>query len=313
MNIPSTEILYARFLESMRIRNFSARTIRGYEELGRGFLNFLSERGISDVGAVTAATLSAYQHHLFYLPTLRGTVRMTATINRSVALMRGFFRFLKAEGYLARDPGEGLEYGREPQRLPRNVLTPAEAKRIIEAPDISTSVGYRDRVILEVLYATGIRRNELIHLKPEDVNLEEELLRINGGKGNKDRVVPLGQIACRFLESYIKGIRSELLRGRTSDRLFISMRAQPMCGEIVRWMINKYGRLARVKKHLTCHLWRHTCATHLVQNRANLRHVQEILGHRSLATTERYLALTITDLKQAHRKFHPRERDRTLA
>jgi integrase/recombinase XerD len=142
-----------------------------------------------------------------------------------------------------------------------------------------------------------------------DVNLEEELLRINGGKGAKDRVVPLSRVACSYLESYLKGVRPTLLRGRASDRVFISLESTPMGRNTIGEMILKYGRLSGVKKRVTCHLWRHTCATHLLQNRANLRHVQEILGHRSLATTERYLHLTITDLKEAHRRCHPREQD----
>jgi len=147
-----------------------------------------------------------------------------------------------------------------------------------------------------------------MNLVLDDVNLEEELLRINGGKGAKDRVVPLSRVACSFLESYIKGVRNELLGKKTSNRLFVSMRGNPIARNSLGAVVEKYARLARVKKHVTCHLWRHTCATHLLKNKANLRHVQEILGHRSLATTERYLSLTITDLKEAHRRCHPREK-----
>lgn len=146
-----------------------------------------------------------------------------------------------------------------------------------------------------------------MNLTVADVNLEEELLRINGGKGAKDRVTPLTRVACSFLENYIKAIRPELLGRRRSDRLFISRRGAPMAKNTVGQMVEKYAKLSKVKKHVTCHLWRHSCATHLLKNNANLRHVQEMLGHKSLATTERYLRLTITDLKEAHRKFHPRE------
>jgi integrase/recombinase XerD len=183
---------------------------------------------------------------------------------------------------------------------------------IKRSADTGTLLGYRDRTILEVLYATGLRKGELMNLTLGDVNLEEELLRINAGKGGRDRVTPLSQVACSYLESYINGVRPELLLGHPehTDRLFISLRARPMGRNTIGDVVEKYARIARVKKHVTCHLWRHTCATHLLQNQANLRHVQEILGHRSLATTERYLRVTITDLKEAHRKFHPREKDR---
>jgi site-specific recombinase XerC len=142
----------------------------------------------------------------------------------------------------------------------------------------------------------------------DDVNLDEELLRVNKGKGGKDRVVPLSGIACQYLENYIKAVRPELAKGRPSEKLFISIRdGLPIGRHGVARLLAKYTRKLWLKKHVTCHLWRHSCATHLLKNNANLRHVQQILGHKSLATTERYLRLTITDLKEAHRKFHPRE------
>ena len=131
---------------------------------------------------------------------------------------------------------------------------------------------------------------------------------MNHGKGGKDRVVPLSGIACQYLENYIKAVRPELAKGRQTDKLFISIRdGLPIGRHGVERLLAKYVRKLRLKKHVTCHLWRHSCATHLLKNNANLRHVQQILGHASLATTERYLRLTITDLKEAHRKFHPRE------
>ena len=134
---------------------------------------------------------------------------------------------------------------------------------------------------------------------------------MNGGKDAKDRVVPLTDVAVRFLESYIKGVRSQLLGGQNSDRIFISMRGRPIAKNTLDALMVKYQRLGKVK--ITCHLWRHSCATHLIQNKANLRLVQELLGHRSLATTERYLHLTITDLKGAHRQTPPARERRSPA
>jgi len=174
-------------------------------------------------------------------------------------------------------------------------------------------LGYRDRTILEVLYSTGIRKAELLALTVDNVNLEDELLRINHGKGARDRMTPLSTIACRFLSSYIQDIRPRLAGvngtpyATTTDRLFLSTRARPLARTTLDTLIAKYAKAARIKKRVTCHVWRHSCATHLLQNKANLRHVQEILGHRSLVTTERYLRVTITELKEAHRQYHPRE------
>jgi RHS repeat-associated protein len=203
--------------------------------------------------------------------------------NGILAAVKSLCRFLKIEGYLATNPAEGIEYARQPHTLPRNVLTPQEAKRIIETVDTTTVLGYRDRTILETLYATGIRNEELRNLTVADVNLEEGLLRVNHGKGGKDRVTPMGQMASRFLETYLKGIRPQLLGQRHTDRLFLSFRGHPLDAHSVGDLVKRHARLARVKKHVTPHVWRHTCATHMVKNNANLRHVQDLLGHGSLA------------------------------
>jgi integrase/recombinase XerD len=303
------DMLLERYRSHLELKNFSPRTIVTQFAALKLFLRFLDETKQPDIAAATTATLHDFQRWHFYQPTHRGAARGIAYQNRVLSTVKSLFRFLHEETLIARDPAAALEYAREPQTLPRNILTPQEARRIIEAADTGTVLGYRDRTILEVLYATGIRKLELMNLTLADVNLEEELLRINGGKGAKDRVVPLTAVAASFLESYIKGVRGTLLHGRRSDRLFISLRGRPIARNTLGELVTKYARRARIKKNVTCHLWRHSCATHLLQNRANLRHVQEMLGHRSLATTERYLHLTITELKEAHRKHHPREKD----
>jgi integrase/recombinase XerD len=303
------EIFVERYRQHLQILNYSPRT-----ELTRGgylrlLLRFLAETEISNLQTVTGQTLTDFQRWLFYQPTCRGSMRSAAGQNQVLVAVKGFFRFLKEDGCVVNNPAEGLRYAKEPHRLPRNVLTPQECRTIMEAPDTQTLIGYRDRTILEVLYATGVRKSELMSLSLEDLNLEEELLWIRAGKGARDRVVPLSRIACSFLETYLKGIRPQLLRGGQSRQVFISLQARPLGRSAISYLVDKYAKRAGIQRHVTCHVWRHSCASHLVQNQANLRHVQEMLGHRSLATTERYLHLTITDLKQAHRKFHPREKD----
>ena len=290
------ELLH-RFQGDLQIRNYSARTVTDYGYNLALLFQFLEQRQITDIQSVTSATLADFQRWVYYQPTKQGTPRGVLNQNGILAAVKSFCRFLKVEGYLAADPAEGIEYAREPRSLPRNVLTPQEAKRIIEAVDTTTVLGYRDRTILEVLYATGIRNEELRNLTVADVNLEEGLLRVNHGKGGKDRVTPLGQMASR-----------QLLGERHGDRLFLSFRGNPIDAHSVGDLVKRHAKLARVKKHVTPHVWRHTCATHLVKNNANLRHVQDLLGHGSLATTERYLRLTIADLKEAHARFHPREK-----
>jgi integrase/recombinase XerD len=305
---PTLDALAHRYRQHLQLINYSPKTLTSLEVYFHRFSEFLAEKKIEDVRTVTTAVFQDFQAWLFYQPTVRGTARTIASQNRVLSSIRSFFGFLMQEGYLAHNPAQDVRLAKEPDALPRNILTPEEARRFIEAPDTQTLIGYRDRTLLEVLYSTGIRKTELRNLTVDDVNLEEELLRVNKGKGSKDRVVPLSGIACQFLENYLKAIRPELLKGHQTNKLFISIRdGRPIGEHGVKYLIDTYARQLRLKKHVTCHLWRHSCATHLLKNNANLRHVQEMLGHKSLATTERYLRLTITDLKEAHQKFHPRE------
>ena len=300
-----------RFRQHLQLLNYSAATLRTQATYFNRLREFLAEVQLDDFAAITAQTLSDFQRWLFYQPTAKGTARGVASQNRVLSLLRSFFEFLHGEGLITHNPAASLRLAREPDALPKNILTPQEARKLIEAPDPSTLLGYRDRTILEVLYATGIRKRELMNLTIEDVSLEEELLTVRRGKGGRDRVVPLTRAAARCLENYLHGIRPKLLRGHATRTLFVSLRFGYAIGEhTLEQLLRRYTALAGVKKHVTAHLWRHTCATHLLKNNANLRHVQELLGHKSLATTERYLRLSIADLKEAHRKHHPREKQR---
>jgi integrase/recombinase XerD len=305
----SFEVLFSRYCRQLEVANFSEYTIRTLETYFHRFSEFLAEINLRQPEAVTAQTLTDFQLWLHHQPTHRGSPRTPASQNRILAFIRSFFAFLHQEGCIPTNPAKYLKYGKEPDALPKNVLTPDEAQKIVEAPDVSTLIGYRDRTILEVLYATGIRKQELLNLTVEDVDVEEGILYVRRGKGKKDRVVPLTQMACQYLETYLKAIRPDLLRGHQTKTLFVSLRYGYSIGvHSLGHIIDRYVKQAGVTKKVTPHLWRHTCATHLLKNNANLRHVQEMLGHKELSTTERYLRVTITDLKEAHSKFHPREK-----
>jgi integrase/recombinase XerD len=304
------DLVRERYRQHLQILNYSPRTITTQATYFNRLGEFMAEAKIDDLAAFTGQTLSDFQRWLFYQPTAKGGARTVASQNRVLSFIRSLFVFLHQEGLITHNPAAGLKLAREPDPLPKNVLTPQEARKIVEAPDTATLEGYRDRTILEVLYSTGIRKKEVLALTVDDISLDDEIAIVRNGKGGKDRVVPLSRQACRHLETYLKSIRPEMLREFQTRVLFVSNRLGYTLGtHSLGTIIEKYTRKARVKKKVTPHLWRHTCATHLLKNNANLRHVQELLGHRSLATTERYLRLTITDLKEAHRKFHPREQD----
>lgn len=310
MNALTLDLVRERYRQHLQILNYSPRTLKSHVPYFNRLAEFMAEAKLGDLATFTAQTLSDFQRWLFYLPTQTGQARGVPGQNRILSFVRGLFAFLHAEGLITHNPAASLKLAREPDPLHKNVLTPQEARKIVEAPDTATLEGYRDRTILEVLYATGIRKKEVLALTIDDVSLDDEIAIVRKGKGGKDRVVPLSRQACRHLETYLKSIRPDMLRGFQTRALFVSIRLGYTLGEhSLGTIIEKYTRKAGVKKKVTPHLWRHTCATHLLKNNANLRHVQELLGHRSLATTERYLRLTITDLKEAHRKFHPREQD----
>lgn len=295
-----------RYRVHLDLLNYSPATVKSYCFYLGKCAAFLESLGVPDIEAVTADHLIAYQKDIYYRPTIYGRARCFPSQNQFLIAVKNLFRFLHEDHVLAHNPAAGLPLAREPDRLPKNILTPREAKKILEAPDIESEIGYRDRTILEVLYATGIRKAELLALNVADINLEEQLLRVVHGKGAKDRVVPLSPIACQFLETYLHAIRPEFVRGRAIDALFISTESNRLGRTTLDAIIEKYRRKARIKKKVTPHVWRHTCATHLLQGKANLRHVQELLGHRDITTTQKYLRLTITELKTAHAKHHPR-------
>jgi len=167
-----------------------------------------------------------------------------------------------------------------------------------------------DRAIIEVFYSTGIRRNELINLEISDVDYHEGFVRINSGKGNKDRVVPIGKIACRYIENYVKGVRPMLVKDPRDNHLFLTINGTKISENRVWQLVKTYSRKTKIKKNITTHTFRHTCATLMLKNKANIRHIQELLGHSSLDSTQVYTSVTITDLKEVHSKCHPREKDK---
>ena len=213
---------------------------------------------------------------------------------------------------LRQDPSRDIPYAKTPKRLPRSILTRKEMSKLLMAPDTHSLMGYRDRAMLEVFYSTGLRNSELGALKVEDVDTEEGFVRVNLGKGGKDRVVPLGKIACRYVENYIHSIRPHLVRGGDNRCLFLSLQGHQMARAVIASIVRRYARKAKLGKTVTPHSLRHTCATQMMRNKANLRHIQELLGHACLTTTQVYTSVTIADLKEAHQKYHPRERERGI-
>jgi len=205
----------------------------------------------------------------------------------------------------------GVEYVKEPETLPRDIPTDPEVRKILAACDTMRSTGFRDRAIVELLYATGIRRQELADLKLGDVDLAQGYLRVEIGKGGKGRIVPLGRMAGDWIRKYLLAIRPELVRGRPDPGwLFVSKSGRKMDGSAILETVRKAAAVAGLEKKVTPHALRRACATEMIRRNANPWHVKELLGHEDFRSLDVYAKLTILDLKEAHRKYHPRERER---
>jgi integrase/recombinase XerD len=224
------------------------------------------------------------------------------SIARALVTVRSFYKFLVLDGFLKRDPTANLDSPRSWQSLPRFLIS-EEVDRLLASPDLESDIGIRDKAMLEVLYATGLRVSEMVSLKLVDVNLDLGLLTTLG-KGSKERSVPLGKSAVNWTQRYL-GVRPALLKGKNSPFLFINQRGKPLTRKTFWNLIVAYGEKARIG-HITPHLLRHSFATHLLENGADLRSVQMMLGHSDIGTTQIYTHITNERLREIYKKFHPR-------
>jgi integrase/recombinase XerD len=272
------------------------------------FLEYLQARGIERVDQLTREVLLEYQASLFTTKTAKGRPLALGTQAQRLAVVLEFLQYLVRRQALLVSPGSGIELPRHvPKRPPRNVPTVAEVEALLNAPSRYSKLGIRDRAILELLYSTGVRVGELIRLKVYDVNLTAGQVQVIGGKGDKDRVVPLGKLACEAVGAYLKEVRTRIRGAGPTGTLFLSSRGKPLHRSRVRGIVHQYCRKAELDRVFSTHALRHACATHMLKNGASIRHVQEQLGHESLATTQIYTHLDIEDLKAVHQRTHPRE------
>lgn len=299
-----------KYREHMTILNYAAGTIKGHVFYLKQFFKYLREMNISEISGITKDVVRDYQTYLFEEINPKGQPNCVLTQNNKLKDVKCFLKFLAEYGYIVSDPSKDIPYAKKPKRLPRSILTPPEAKKVLHAPDTKTVLGYRDRTILEMLYSTAIRKEELLNVLLVDVDYNDGFIRINSGKGNKDRVVPLGKIACRYIENYIKAVRPSLIKNPYNNHLLLSLKGNKLSKSQLGEIVKRYAKKAKLKKTISPHTFRHTCATHMLRNKANIRHIQEMLGHASLDSTQVYSHVSITDLKEVHSKCHPREKDK---
>lgn len=277
----------------------SANTRQAYERDLRLFCKTLGFKNSDALVNVSREQITGY------MTQLKEKGLAAATIARKLAAIKAFFRFMTAEGYMDANPAEVVEAGTKGIKLPR-VLSEYEVVRLLNQPDITTAEGFRDRTMLEVLYATGMRVSELINLTLERVDLNMKYI-IAFGKGSKERIVPLGSVAAEFLQQYLEKVRPKLTHeDRNTNIVFLAFGGHELTRQRFWQIIRAYGRKANINKALTPHILRHSFATHLLDNGADLRSVQELLGHSDISTTQIYTHLTNKRLRDIYAKAHPR-------
>jgi len=275
----------------------SDRTRAAYRTDLLDFLRFAAREGVRDPGAVTRPLVT------LYFVSLRRRRLAPSTVARRLAALRGFYRFLLRERHVASDPTEDVSSPRRGQALPR-VLSPEEVARLLAQPDPREPEGLRDRAMLELLYSSGLRVSELVGLDVGDVDLESELLRVVG-KGDKERVVPVGSYAVRALQAYLALGRPRL--ARRSPALFVGRAGRRLTRQWVWASLRRYARAAGISRVVTPHVLRHSFATHLLEGGADLRSVQELLGHANIATTQVYTHVARQHVRQVFDRAHPRD------
>ncbi len=295
------------YLKHLQIIGRSYYTIRNNKYGLREFCRFLAEEKIYHIENLTSEIMAEYQQELAFKLTQKGTPMTLRTQGNMLAIAKNFTLFLKEEDYLLRDPGAKIKLPKKPKRLPKVILSGPEIKQLMKGQDTQSNRGYRNRVVMEILYDTGIRRAEVANIKLHDLDLDSGYIHIRSGKGDKDRVVPLSSRVCNLVKSYIMVVRPTFLQGKDEGFLILNRWGNKMDANGIWAVVKRCAHLAGIKKNVSTHTFRHTCATHMLKHGAPVRHVQELLGHESLESTQIYTRVTINDLKAIHAKYHPGE------
>ena len=309
------------FLDWMAARHYAEQSIKNRRiELGY-FIDWCEERNILRPDDVTRALLEQYRQYVFHYrrkstggkTSPEGQPLSFQTQGKRLISVRSFFQWLARSHYLLYNPASELDLPRPEKRLPRHILSIAEVEQIINAQDVTEPGGLalRDRAMLETLYSTGMRRAELVNLRVDDVDLARGTVFIRQGKGKKDRMVPIGSRACAWIAKYLYSVRPDYLEGEDGGMLFLAKHGEGMQAKQLSWIVKKAIAAARLERfqdthpNAACHLFRHACATHMLEGGADIRYIQALLGHEDLSTTEVYTRVSILQLKAVHERTHP--------
>ena len=284
-------------------RNLSELTVSSYSKDWNDFLVWAQGQGMEPAVAEVADISESLARDYLYSMSRKGLSR--ATINRRLAAMKSFYKYMLRKKHIDTSPVQDIKMGKMPKRLPR-YLDLDEVERVIDAPDLSTEGGLRDRAILEVLYGCGLRVSELVGISTSDINLDEGWVRVYG-KGSRQRISPLGSFAVEYVGRYVV-FTHDKRQDSCTDKVFLNLRGGPLTDRAVRDIVYKYCSKAVAKEILSPHGLRHSFATHMLDNGADLRVVQELLGHKRISSTQIYTHVSRTKLRTVYRLAHPRAR-----
>ncbi|HEX5421867.1 MAG TPA: site-specific tyrosine recombinase XerC [Gammaproteobacteria bacterium] len=294
-----------RYLEWLRVHNYAEPTVINRELYLGYFVAWCLERGLTQPREITKPILERYQRALYHLRKANGEPLSFRGQHARLVPIRGFFKWLTRQNHLLYNPASELELPRLEKRLPKHVLTISEAEQVLRQPNLDEPMGLRDRTILETLYSTGIRRRELIGLQLFDLDRERGTVMIRQGKGKKDRMIPIGERALAYIDRYQHEVRPALVVGRMNATVFLTHTGEPFTPNRLTQLVRGYVRGADLGKSGSCHLFRHTMATLMLENGADIRYIQAMLGHAELSTTQIYTQVSIRKLKEIHTATHP--------
>jgi integrase/recombinase XerD len=301
------EVILRDFNNHRQALNLSEGTRIWQTVLLTKFFAFLEQEEIWNLNDVDGKVMLRYQIHLSQLKNKKNKAYHPSVQNLGISAVRKLFKYLRRKGEVEDDPTVDMEASKTPHHLPRSILSVEEMKRLLAQPDERKPLGLRDRALLEVLYSTGVRQAEVLHLDINDLNPDGGTIFIRDGKGSRDRVVPCGRIAWECLEKYIRDSRPSQIKDSMDQAVFISREGSRLGKQGLLTMVKRHGKMSGIIRSISPHTIRASVATHLADNGCGIRFIQELLGHASINTTQLYISVSIRQLKEVHRRFHPRE------
>ncbi len=303
--------LAEEFFTWLAVRNYSERTI-GNRRLYLGyFIDWCADRSLVRPGEITKPILERYQRYLYHYRKKNGRPLSFRSQHSRLVPVRAYFKWLTQQNHILYNPASELELPKLEHRLPRHVLTVSEAEKVLAQCDLKDALGVRDRAILETFYSTGIRRMELVELTLYSMDIERGTIMVRQGKGKKDRMIPIGARALLWVQKYIDEARPQLAIEPDSGVLFLTNLGEAFTPSRMTQMVRNYVLAADINKRGSCHLFRHTMATLMLENGADIRFIQAMLGHVKLDTTQIYTQVSIRKLKEIHTLTHPARAKRT--